>query len=178
MLIISRRDSPCGCPRFISNLVCASAPSPGNICSLYPPQAAVAYVARQRKAWFCEHFNLLFIYGGSKPPPYRHNQCGTLYIINRRLHIIKLCLYIITAFLVHFLIPQSFFVLKKMTAPFTREPVPTADMTLLFYAQPVGATCGRPPIHSKLKTGEPLRYNIITSRNACKIKDFDRFGEH
>ena len=21
-------------------------------------------------------------------------------------------------------------------------------------------------------------YDIITSRNACKIKDFDRFGEH
>ena len=42
-----------------------------NRCSLYPPQAAVAYVARQRKAWFCKHFNLIFIFGGSKPPPYR-----------------------------------------------------------------------------------------------------------
>ena len=30
-----------------------------NRCSLYPPQAAVAYVARQRKALFCEHFHLM-----------------------------------------------------------------------------------------------------------------------
>ena len=30
-----------------------------NRCSLYPPQAAVAYVARQRKAWFCGCFNLI-----------------------------------------------------------------------------------------------------------------------
>ena len=44
------------------------------------------------------------------------NQCEALYIINRRLHIIKLCLYIIAAFAVHFLLPQSFF-RRKMTAP-------------------------------------------------------------
>ena len=30
-----------------------------NRCFLYPPQAAVAYVAHQRKALFCEHFHLM-----------------------------------------------------------------------------------------------------------------------
>ena len=32
-------------------------------CSLHPPQAAVTYVDRQRKAWFCGYFNLIFICG-------------------------------------------------------------------------------------------------------------------
>jgi len=41
------------------------------------------------------------------------NQCETLYIISRRLHIIKLCLYIITAFAVYFSLPQSFFKNEK-----------------------------------------------------------------
>ena len=60
-----------------------------NRCSLYPPQAAVAYVARQRKAlsdnrkgcpYGCADISILYqpktvIYqqqsnGGSKPPPY------------------------------------------------------------------------------------------------------------
>ena len=53
--------------------------------------------------------DLLSFNGGGKPPPYCHNQCGALYII--------------TAFAVCFLIPQSFFVPQKMTAPFTREPM-------------------------------------------------------
>ena len=53
--------------------------------------------------------DLLSFNGRSKPQPYCHNQCGALYII--------------TAFAVCFLIPQSFFVPQKMTAPFTREPM-------------------------------------------------------
>ena len=52
--------------------------------------------------------DLLSFNGGGKPPPYCHNQCRALYI---------------SAFAVCFLIPQSFFCLQKMTAPFTREPM-------------------------------------------------------
>ncbi|MDD7344763.1 MAG: hypothetical protein PUG69_04675 [Ruminococcus sp.] len=39
-----------------------------NRCSLYPPQAAVAYVARQRKALFCENFLLIKSVGTGLAP--------------------------------------------------------------------------------------------------------------
>ena len=50
-----------------------------NRCSLYPPQAAVAYVAQRGSGMFNINFNLMtpdnkYIsvnhFGGSKPPPY------------------------------------------------------------------------------------------------------------
>ncbi len=41
-----------------------------NRCSLYPPQAAVAYVARQRKALFCEHFRLMKPVGANCVRPF------------------------------------------------------------------------------------------------------------
>ena len=41
-----------------------------NRCFLYPPQTAVAYVARQRKALFCEYFRLMKPVGANCVRPF------------------------------------------------------------------------------------------------------------